>query len=103
MVDSLFYKLGEPRSGNARSISIQAAKNKLAQLEIFALEENTAHHPDAAENVFNYSATKRALQQLLSYFEDTSTPVTEEDHVIYYTFAHDALQKAHSIRETEGI
>ena len=98
-VTQSFTKMLEPRGANP--LSAVAAKDALQKLETCSQAEIERSGSDAGENIFSYRSVKRALEQLLTYYEDASSSISEEDHEIYYTYAYDKLKIAEEILKSE--
>ena len=94
-----FTKMLEPRGANP--LSAMAAKDALQQLETCSRAEIERSGSDAGENIFSYRSVKRALEQLLAYYEYANSSISEEDHEIYYTYAYDKLKRAEEILKSE--
>ena len=75
-----------------KSLSAMAIKQKLQQLDdVFNFIDNAYYE---AEHILGYKEVKRALEQCLLFIEEPLSSVTNEDFIIYLSYAKTRLREA---------
>ncbi|MBY3790647.1 hypothetical protein GLP30_18865 [Photobacterium phosphoreum] len=75
-----------------KDLSAMATKQKLQQLDDVFNYINDAYYE--AENILGYKEVKRALEQCLLFIEEPLASVTNEDFIIYLSYAKTRLREA---------